>query len=113
MRKRMPKLSVVMSVFDGERFLSNAVESILNQTFEDFNKIVGFNYLKGMHLNDSKKELASRVDRHDSIGIGFLGEEVFVRIMNDSRFDGIPIILETPDRDIWKKEIKWLYSVQK
>jgi deoxyribonuclease-4 len=83
------------------------------KTFEDFEKIVGFKYLKGMHINDSKKELASRVDRHDSIGKGFLGEEVFRRLMNDPRFDNIPMILETPDDSLWAEEIKWLYSLIK
>lgn len=83
-----------------------------SQTFKDFERIVGFKYLKGMHLNDSKKELGSRVDRHDSIGKGLLGEDVFVRIMNDDRFDGIPIILETPDETLWEEEIQWLYSIQ-
>lgn len=81
------------------------------KTFEEFDRIVGFKYLKGIHLNDSKKELASRVDRHDSIGKGLLGEEVFKRIMNDPRFDNIPIILETPDDSLWAEEIKWLYSL--
>jgi len=80
------------------------------KTFEDFDSIVGFNYLKGIHLNDSKKPLASRVDRHDSIGKGFLGEEVFQRLMNDPRFDDMPIILETPDDSLWVEEIRWLYS---
>ena len=84
-----------------------------NKTFEEFDRIVGFNYLKGIHLNDSKKELASRVDRHDSIGQGLLGEEVFKRIMNDPRFDNIPIILETPDDSLWAEEIKWLYGLAK
>ena len=79
-------------------------------TFEKFDKIIGFNYLKGMHLNDSKKEFATRVDRHDNIGIGFLGEEVFRLIMNDKRFDDMPLILETPDESLWEKEIKLLYS---
>jgi deoxyribonuclease-4 len=83
------------------------------KTFEEFDRIVGFKYLKGIHLNDSKKELASRVDRHDSIGKGLLGEEVFKRIMNDPRFDNIPIILETPDDSLWAEEIKWLYSLIK
>jgi deoxyribonuclease-4 len=83
------------------------------KTFDDFERIVGFKYLKGMHINDSKKELASRVDRHDSLGTGFLGEEVFVRIMNDPRFDNMPLILETPDDSLWEKEIKWLYSLMK
>lgn len=82
------------------------------KTFEDFDRIVGFNYLKGMHLNDSKKDLGTRVDRHDSLGKGFLGEEVFKRIMNDPRFDNIPLILETPVDSLWAQEIKWLYSLQ-
>lgn len=80
------------------------------KTFESFENIVGFKYLKGMHINDSKKDLATRVDRHDSLGKGFLGEDVFKRIMNDPRFDNIPMILETPDDSLWAEEIKWLYS---
>ncbi|MFO7977513.1 MAG: TIM barrel protein, partial [Bacteroidales bacterium] len=67
-------------------------------------------YLKGMHLNDSKKLHGSRVDRHDQIGQGTLGEEVFVRLMNDPRFDNIPMILETPDTLMWKQEIAFLYA---
>ena len=81
------------------------------KTFEEFEYIVGFDYLKGMHINDSKKDLATRVDRHDSLGKGFLGEDVFKRIMNDSRFDNIPLVLETPDDTLWAQEIKWLYSL--
>lgn len=80
-------------------------------TFEAFDRIVGFKYLKGLHLNDSKKELASRVDRHHSIGLGFLGEEVFRRIMHDQRFDNMPIILETPDDSLWEEEIQRLYTL--
>jgi deoxyribonuclease IV len=79
-------------------------------TFSQFEKIIGFRYLKGMHLNDSKKELATRVDRHDNIGKGFLGEETFSLIMNDPRFDDMPLILETPDESFWKEEIQRLYS---
>lgn len=86
-------------------------EAGFTKTFEEFERIVGFRYLKGMHINDSKKDLATRVDRHDSLGKGFLGEDVFVRIMNDTRFDNIPLILETPDDSLWAEEIKWLYSV--
>lgn len=82
-------------------------------TFNEFEKVVGFEYLMGIHLNDSKKEFGSRVDRHDSIGKGLLGEEVFQRIMNDDRFNEMPIILETPDETRWKNEINWLYSIQK
>ncbi len=81
------------------------------KTFEEFDRIVGFSYLKGMHINDSKKDLATRVDRHDNLGKGFLGEDVFDRIMNDPRFDNIPLILETPDNSLWEQEIKWLYSL--
>lgn len=83
------------------------------ETFRIFEEIIGFGYLKGMHLNDSKKELGSRVDRHDSIGEGFLGNEVFSRIMNDPRFDNIPLILETPDESLWEAEIKLLYGMIK
>lgn len=81
-------------------------------TFEAFDHIVGFKYLMGMHLNDSKKELGTRVDRHDSLRKGFLGEDVFKKIMNDPRFDNMPLILETPDDHLWAEEIKWLYSLQ-
>ena len=80
------------------------------KTFRDFETIVGFSYLRGLHLNDAKKGLGSRVDRHDSIGKGDLGEETFIRLMNDPRFDNMPIILETPDEEIWEQEIAWLYS---
>lgn len=80
-------------------------------TFDEFDKIVGFKYLKGMHLNDSKKELGSKVDRHQSIGKGKIGIEAFRVLMNDYRFDGIPLILETPNSEIWKDEIKMLYSL--
>ena len=81
------------------------------ETFAKFDEIVGFGYLKGMHLNDSKKELGSRVDRHDSIGEGFLGKEVFSRIMNDPRFDDLPLILETPEESLWAAEIRLLYGL--
>jgi deoxyribonuclease-4 len=83
------------------------------QVFKEFDEVVEFKYLKGMHLNDSKKELGSRVDRHDSLGKGTLGLEVFDCIMNDSRFDGIPLILETPDEELWADEIKLLKNMQK
>lgn len=81
------------------------------KTFEEFDSVVGFKYLKGIHLNDTKKALASRVDRHESIGKGLLGEEVFRRMMKDPRFDNMPIILETPDPFEWAREIKWLYDL--
>jgi len=81
------------------------------KTFETFDEIIGFIYLKGIHLNDSKKDFGTRVDRHDNIGIGFLGEETFAILMNDSRFDNIPLILETPEESLWEAEIKKLYSL--
>ena len=80
--------------------------------FNEFEEVIGFGYLKGMHLNDSKKELASKVDRHHSMGEGTLGWEPFRMIMNDSRFDGIPLILETPDDQCWAEEIKTLKNMQ-
>lgn len=80
-------------------------------TFNQFDAIVGFGYLRGLHLNDSKKDLATRVDRHDSIGIGFIGNDLFSFIMNDSRFDNMPLILETPDEDKWAEEIQQLRAM--
>lgn len=78
--------------------------------FAEFDRIVGFDFLRGMHLNDSKKGLGSRVDRHHSLGKGELGLEVIQYIMNDSRFDDMPLILETIDDSIWADEIKLLRS---
>lgn len=81
-----------------------------DEVFEEFDRTIGFGYLRGVHLNDSKKMLASRVDRHDSLGDGTLGTEFFKRFMNDTRFDDIPIILETPDEERWRDEISLLRS---
>ena len=81
--------------------------------FDEFEETVGFRYLRAIHLNDTKKELGSRVDRHDSIGKGLLGMEFFERFMNDSRFDNIPLILETPDETLWAEEIKLLQGLIK
>lgn len=88
-------------------------EEGFRDTFARFDEIIGFNYLRGMHINDSKKELATRVDRHDSVGKGVMGLKMFELLMNDSRFDGIPLILETPDESLWAEEIKLLYSLEK
>lgn len=77
-----------------------------------FGNIVGFEYLKGMHLNDSKPDLGSHVDRHESIGKGKIGLDAFRFIMNDERMDDIPLILETIDDSIWDQEIALLYSLQ-
>ena len=81
------------------------------QTFAEFEKVVGFNYLCGMHLNDSKPDLGARVDRHESLGIGKIGWEAFRYIMNDPRFDEIPMVLETIDSSIWDVEIQQLYEL--
>lgn len=83
------------------------------KVFREFDEVIGFRYLKGMHMNDSKKDLGSRVDRHDSLGEGTLGNEVFECIMNDNRFDGIPLILETPNEELWTEEINILKNMQK
>lgn len=82
-------------------------------TMDEFEKIIGFHYLKGMHLNDSKGKLGSKLDRHHSIGKGELGVEPFHCIMNDSRMEEIPLILETIDENLWKGEIELLYSFVK
>ncbi len=85
------------------------------EVFEQFEQIVGFEYLKGMHLNDSKGGLDSRLDRHHSLGQGEIGLEVFRFIMQDDRFRGIPLVLETIDETIWADEIQLLrqFSVAK
>lgn len=83
-----------------------------DNVFKEFDATVGFNYLRGIHLNDTKKALGSRVDRHDSIGKGLLGMDFFQRFMKDVRFDNIPIILETPDESLWSEEIKLLRSFE-
>lgn len=80
-------------------------------TFEQFDAIIGFDYLRGIHLNDTKKPLASRVDRHESIGMGLLAGDLFSLLMADSRFDEMPIILETPDETRWAEEIAYLKSL--
>ena len=74
-------------------------------TFAEFDRIVGFNYLRGMHLNDAMKPLGSRVDRHAPLGDGEIGWECFKYIAQDSRFDNIPLVLETPDEARWPEEI--------
>jgi deoxyribonuclease-4 len=84
-----------------------------DKTWQEFENIVGFKYLKGMHINDSKPPLGSKVDRHHSLGKGEIGLDAFRFIMNDSRMDDIPLILETIDPSIWKEEIRLLYSFVK
>ncbi len=81
-----------------------------DKTWNEFENIIGFEYLSGMHINDSKPPLGSHVDRHHSLGKGEIGIDAFKFIMNDERMDDIPLILETIDETIWKEEIEMLYS---
>ncbi len=77
----------------------------------EFGEVVGYEYLRAIHLNDTKKALGSRVDRHESIGLGLLGMDFFKKFMQDPRFDNIPLILETPDENRWAEEIQLLKSL--
>lgn len=84
-----------------------------DKTWNLFDEIIGRKYLMGMHINDSKPDLGSRVDRHDSLGCGKIGWDAFGFIMNDERMDDIPLVLETIDEEIWAQEIKALYDLVK
>jgi len=88
-----------------------STEAGYEETFKKFEQEVGFRYLRGIHLNDSKKGCGSRVDRHESLGLGAIGEPFFQRFMHDCRFDDMPIILETPDESRWAEEIQWLRTL--
>ena len=97
------------------------------KTLREFDETVGIKYLKAMHLNDSKAPLSSHRDLHQNIGLGFLGLRAFHNVMNESRFQGLPLILETPcerpdpndpsgkkmvdDKHVWATEIKLLESL--
>ncbi|MDH3001304.1 deoxyribonuclease IV [Chelonobacter oris] len=81
------------------------------QVFTEFGRVVGFDYLRGMHLNGSKTALGSRVDRHDCLREGTIGTAVFEHIMRHDEFNGIPLILETVKPEIWADEIAWLRSL--
>ncbi len=81
-------------------------------TMKEFDEIVGFKYLKGMHINDSKAKFASRVDRHHSLGKGEIGIDAFKFIMQDERIDNIPLVLETIEPELWPEEIKMLRSFE-
>lgn len=80
--------------------------------FDEFDRIVGLKYLRGIHLNDAKKPCGSHVDRHESLGAGEIGIGCFERLASDPRFDGIPMILETPVPDLWPEEIRHLKECQ-
>ncbi|OLQ87707.1 deoxyribonuclease IV [Vibrio ponticus] len=77
-------------------------------TFAEFDRVVGMHYLRAMHINDSKSALGSKVDRHHALGKGEIGWDCFEYIAKDPRFDGIPLILETIEPDIWQQEINQL-----
>lgn len=83
-------------------------EMACEMTFAEFDRVVGFKYLRGMHLNDAMKPLGSRVDRHSPLGEGHIGWNCFHYIARDARFEGIPLILETPDESRWPQEIEAL-----
>ena len=87
-----------------------STEEGCDKVFEEFEREVGFKYLRGMHLNDAMKVLGSRVDRHMPMGEGYLGITPFRYIARDARFDNIPLILETPDESRWAEEIAMLKS---
>ena len=78
------------------------------KTMTAFDDIVGFKYIRGLHLNDAKAEIGTRADRHENIGKGHIGIDAFKMLMGDSRFDGIPCILETPNEELWKDEVEML-----
>jgi deoxyribonuclease-4 len=88
-------------------------EEHYEESMKLFDEVVGFEYLDGMHLNDSKAKFKSRVDRHHSLGAGEIGWDSFKFIMNDSRMDDIPLILETINSFIWEDEIRELYKLIK
>lgn len=88
-----------------------ATEEGYRKMWNDFDDIVGLKYLSGMHINDSKKGLGSKVDRHETIGNGTIGLSFFKYLMADERMKGIPLILETPDESRWAEEINLLYSL--
>ncbi|MBF0143082.1 MAG: deoxyribonuclease IV [Magnetococcales bacterium] len=86
-------------------------EASYTEVMRTFGETVGFSYLRGMHLNDSKPDLGARVDRHENLGRGRLGLEAFRLIMNDPRMEEIPLILETIDDALWAEEIRLLYGM--
>ncbi|MDE7160863.1 MAG: deoxyribonuclease IV [Muribaculaceae bacterium] len=90
-----------------------ATEQGYERTWREFDDIIGPSYLRALHLNDDKRELGSRIDRHASLRTGTLGEEFFCRLARDPRFDDMPIILETPDEALWPEEIAWMYDLSR
>jgi deoxyribonuclease-4 len=93
--------------------LSNKIT--YKETWNHFDKVLGLEHLKAIHVNDSKKALGSRVDRHDDIGQGLMGIESFSLLINDPRFSNIPKILETPSNSIldYKRNLDLLKSLER
>ncbi|MBO4942724.1 MAG: deoxyribonuclease IV [Muribaculaceae bacterium] len=88
-----------------------STEEGYKRTWDEFDRLIGMKYLRGMHINDAVRPLGSRIDRHASIRNGTIGNEFFAMLMSDPNIDGIPMILETPDPSLWKAEIEWLESL--
>lgn len=89
--------------------VKNDADKVLDEFFSRFSK----EKLFGMHLNDSKVPLASNKDRHDNIGMGLIGKDAFFTIVRRKEVEGIPLILETPNEELWKDEIKELQDANK
>ena len=88
-----------------------ATEEGFEACFAEFDRLIGLEFLRGMHLNDSKGVCGGKLDRHSPLGDGTLGWNVFEKIAGDARFDGIPLILETPDEARWSSEIAHLRKI--
>ncbi len=100
----------VQVCFDTEHAFASGYDfrtpELYDKTFKEFDEKIGLKKLVAFHLNDSKKELGSRVDRHEHIGKGYLGKEAFRFILNDIRFWGIPMCLETPKNPDLKEDVE-------
>ena len=82
------------------------------KTFEIFDDVLGVEMMSAMHINDSKGKQGSHLDRHEQIGKGYLGLECFKHFMNDDRWEGVPMVLETPEGEKgYKQELKTLRSL--
>jgi deoxyribonuclease-4 len=82
-------------------------------TMKHFDQVIGLRKVKAFHLNDSKTELGSKIDRHEHIGQGHLGMRAFRLIVNDERFHGIPMVLETPgDAEDFKRNLQTLKGMR-
>ena len=98
--------------------------TVFKETLDKFDQVVGIQYLKALHMNDSKAPFGSHRDLHQNIGLGFLGLRAFHNVMNESRFENLPMVLETPidhkdeetgkeveDKGVWAREIKMLENL--